>query len=133
MSPVSTRCSALNIRANCTSGQCCRIGNPVASLQSNYTYQIKAPRYGYFTCDVPWALGAAAVEAIPVLTGTNGSAANGSQKLNMTIFTGDLVSHDPYYQLSRSYIEYTEACALSHVPAVHGLSMQHSTAFGSGL
>lgn len=26
----------------------------------------------------------------------------------MTVFTGDLVSHDPYYQLSESYIEYTE-------------------------
>ena len=27
---------------------------------------------------------------------------------NMTIFTGDLVSHDAYYQLSETYIEYAE-------------------------
>ncbi|OXC67744.1 hypothetical protein AYX13_03637 [Cryptococcus neoformans] len=88
---------------NCTSGLCCRRGNPVESLNSNYTVSVPAPRFGYFLCDTPWALGAAAVEAIPVLTGTDEDDA-----FNMTIFTGDMVSHDPYYELSRDYVEYTE-------------------------
>lgn len=43
------------------------------------------------------------MEAIPVLTGTDEDDA-----FNMTIFTGDMVSHDPYYELSRDYVEYTE-------------------------
>ncbi|WVQ68661.1 uncharacterized protein L199_006870 [Kwoniella botswanensis] len=94
---------ATGSEANCTSDLCCRKGNPVASLYSNYTPSVPAPRFGYFQCDTPWALGAAAVEAIPVLTGTHGD-----DILNMTIFTGDLVSHDPYYQLSRDFILYTE-------------------------
>lgn len=97
------------LRANCTSGLCCRRGNPVTSLQSNYTPSVPAPRFGYFACDTPWALGAAAVEAIPVLTGTDGE-----DSLNMTLFTGDLVSHDPYNQLSRDYIQYTETGELKY-------------------
>lgn len=101
---VSSRRTTLNnYRGNCTSGLCCRRGNPVESLNSNYTVSVPAPRFGYFLCDTPWALGAAAVEAIPVLTGTDEDDA-----FNMTIFTGDMVSHDPYYELSRDYIEYTE-------------------------
>lgn len=38
-----------------------------------------------------------------MLTGTDENDA-----FNMTIFTGDMVSHDPYYELSRDYIEYAE-------------------------
>nr|KIR45791.1 Ser/Thr protein phosphatase [Cryptococcus bacillisporus CA1280] len=94
---------ATGSEGNCTSGLCCRRGNPVESLNSNYTASVPVPRYGYFLCDTPGALGAAAVEAIPVLTGTDENDA-----FNMTIFTGDMVSHDPYYELSRDYIEYTE-------------------------
>ncbi|WWD17604.1 hypothetical protein CI109_102045 [Kwoniella shandongensis] len=94
---------ATGSEGNCTSGLCCRRGNPVASLEDGFTPSVPAPRFGYFLCDTPWALGAAAVQAIPVLTGTDSN-----DVFNMTIFTGDLVSHDPYYQLSEGYIEYTE-------------------------
>ncbi|WVO24382.1 uncharacterized protein IAS62_005748 [Cryptococcus decagattii] len=94
---------ATGSEGNCTFGLCCRRGNPVESLNSNYTASVPVPRYCYFLCDTPRALGAAAVEAIPVLTGTDENDA-----FNMTIFTGHMVSHDPYYELSRDYIEYTE-------------------------
>ncbi|WVQ76951.1 hypothetical protein IAR50_006630 [Cryptococcus sp. DSM 104548] len=94
---------ATESEANCTSGLCCRRDNPAASLFDNYTVSLPAPRFGSFLCDTPWSLAAAAVESIPILTGTNVE-----DVFNMTIFTGDLVSHDPYQELSRDYIEYTE-------------------------
>ncbi|KAK8866189.1 hypothetical protein IAR55_001340 [Kwoniella newhampshirensis] len=73
---------ATGSEANCNSGLCCRRGNPVASLPEGFTPSVPAPRFGYFRCDTPWALGAAAVQAIPVLTGTEGY-----DQFNMTIFT----------------------------------------------
>jgi sphingomyelin phosphodiesterase len=45
---------------------------------------------------------AAGLEAIPELTGTKGKG------FAFTVYTGDLVSHDPDNQLSRAYVEYTE-------------------------
>jgi sphingomyelin phosphodiesterase len=52
--------------------------------------------------DTPFALALAALESIPVLTGTQNFG------FNFSIYTGDLVSHDPDNQLSREYVEYTE-------------------------
>ncbi|WVQ79165.1 hypothetical protein IAT38_001261 [Cryptococcus sp. DSM 104549] len=94
---------ATGSEADCANPMCCRTNNPVEALFPNYTVTLPAPRFGAYKCDTPWALGAAAVQAIPALTGTDGKDA-----LNMTIFTGDLVSHDPYYELSRDYNLYTE-------------------------
>ena len=45
--------------------------------------------------DTPFSLAAAALEAIPVLTGTEDTG------FDFTVFTGDLVSHDSENQLSR--------------------------------
>jgi predicted phosphodiesterase len=45
--------------------------------------------------DSPLALAMSALEAIPALTGTNGTG------FAWTIYTGDLVSHDSENQLSR--------------------------------
>ncbi|KAJ7070534.1 sphingomyelin phosphodiesterase [Mycena amicta] len=91
---------ATGAEANCTTGLCCRHGgfnkaSPNATL-------FPAPRFGAYTCDTPMALAMAAVEAIPVLTGTQGSG------FDFTVYTGDLVSHDPDNQLSRAYVSYTE-------------------------
>jgi len=61
-----------------------------------------APRYGSFLCDSPYSLGLAAVEAIPVLANTRDA------EFDFMIFTGDLVSHDSDFQLSRDYVKYTE-------------------------
>ncbi|KAF7370831.1 SER THR protein phosphatase family protein [Mycena sanguinolenta] len=87
--------------ANCTSGSpCCRKPS-FNSLSPNATIS-PAPRYGAFLCDTPISLVTAAMEAIPVLTGTEETG------FAFTVYTGDLVSHDPDNQLSRSYVEYTE-------------------------
>lgn len=45
--------------------------------------------------DSPYALIAAVLEAIPPLTGTEATG------FNFTLLTGDLLAHDPDYQLSR--------------------------------
>ncbi|KAL5530987.1 hypothetical protein ACEPAG_3863 [Sanghuangporus baumii] len=86
--------------ANCTSDLCCRQGN-VASSSPNETI-FPAPRFGAYRCDTPLALALAALQAIPVLAGT------GNTGFDFTIYTGDLISHDPSNQLSRQYVLYTE-------------------------
>ncbi|EJC98599.1 uncharacterized protein FOMMEDRAFT_161417 [Fomitiporia mediterranea MF3/22] len=86
--------------ANCTRNLCCREGN-VASSSPNETL-FPAPRYGSYQCDVPYALALAALQSIPVLAGTQDTG------FAYTIYTGDLVSHDPANELSRAYVEYTE-------------------------
>ena len=45
--------------------------------------------------DTPFSLAAAVLEAIPVVTGTSDTG------FAWSIYTGDLVSHDPENQLSR--------------------------------
>ncbi|THH00668.1 hypothetical protein EW026_g1883 [Hermanssonia centrifuga] len=52
--------------------------------------------------DAPYSLILSALQAIPVLTGTQHTG------FDFTVYTGDLVSHDPDNQLSRDYIMYAE-------------------------
>ncbi|KAF7302948.1 SER THR protein phosphatase family protein [Mycena kentingensis (nom. inval.)] len=92
---------ATGTEANCSSGLCCRHGN-VNSASPNATL-FPAPRFGAFKCDTPMALAMAALEAIPVLTGTKGTG------FDFSIYTGDLVAHDPDNQLSRDFVTYTES------------------------
>ncbi|KAJ7603124.1 Metallo-dependent phosphatase-like protein [Roridomyces roridus] len=92
---------ATSSEANCTSTPCCR-SNKVNNASPNATL-FHAPRYGAFKCDTPMALGLAALEAIPPMTGTQDTG------FDFTLYTGDLVSHDPDNQLSRAYVEYTES------------------------
>ncbi|KAH9178518.1 Metallo-dependent phosphatase [Lactarius sanguifluus] len=91
---------ATGSEANCTSGLCCRANNHNAESLNKTLLQ--APRYGWFGCDTPFSLAAAALEAIPVLTGTEKTG------FAWTLYTGDLVSHDLENQLSRDYVTYTE-------------------------
>ncbi|KAJ7157142.1 Metallo-dependent phosphatase-like protein [Mycena filopes] len=91
---------ATGAEANCTTGPCCR--KPAFNAASPNVTLTPAPRFGAYSCDTPMALAAAAVEAIPPLTGTKESG------FSFTVYTGDLVSHDPDNQLSRAYVEYTE-------------------------
>ncbi|KAJ7473924.1 Metallo-dependent phosphatase-like protein [Mycena galericulata] len=86
--------------ANCTSGLCCR-DNAFAQSSPNATL-MPAPRFGSYLCDTPYALALAALESIPVLAGTQHTG------FAFTIYTGDLVSHDPMNELSRDYVLYTE-------------------------
>lgn len=48
-----------------------------------------------WTSDAPYPLILAALQAVPVVTGTE------EDGFNFTIYTGDLVSHDPDNELSR--------------------------------
>ncbi|KAJ7762416.1 Metallo-dependent phosphatase [Mycena maculata] len=91
---------ATGAEANCTSGLCCRHNN-FNTASPNVTVA-PAPRFGAYLCDTPMALGLSAVQAIPPLTGTEETG------FDFTVYTGDLVSHDPDNQLSRDYIEYAE-------------------------
>ncbi|KAJ7492100.1 sphingomyelin phosphodiesterase [Mycena latifolia] len=91
---------ATGAEANCTGGTCCR-KNHFNAVTPNVTV-FPAPRYGAYMCDTPLALGMAALQAIPPLTGTEKTG------FSFSIYTGDLVSHDPDNQLSRAYVTYTE-------------------------
>ncbi|KAK7063751.1 SER THR protein phosphatase family protein [Favolaschia claudopus] len=91
---------ATGSEANCTSGLCCR-KHGFNSASPNVTIQ-PAPRFGAYLCDTPLSLGMAALQAIPPLTGTENTG------FSFSIYTGDLVSHDPDNKLSQAYVEYTE-------------------------
>lgn len=91
---------ATGSEANCTTSLCCRQNN-FNSLHPNSPL-FPASRYGSYRCDTPMDLALSALQAIPAVTGTNGTS------FAWTVYTGDLVSHDPEYQLSREYVEYTE-------------------------
>lgn len=99
--------------ANCTSGLCCRppilstggtASSSSAAAASTPDISVPAPLFGYFRCDSPYFLALAAMQAIGPLTGTSVES-----PLAFTLYTGDLVAHDPINQLSESYVEYVEA------------------------
>ncbi|KAI0070334.1 Metallo-dependent phosphatase [Panus rudis PR-1116 ss-1] len=92
---------ATGAEANCSSGSCCRV-NKHNSQSPNQTV-FPAPRFGAYKCDTPYSLVVSAMQAIPVLTGTQHSG------FDFTIYTGDLVAHDPDNQLSQDYVTYTES------------------------
>ena len=87
---------------NCTSNLCCRSNAANDDIPKNQI-SVPAPLYGYFDCDTPYDLGLAALQAVGPLTGTSED-----NHLAWTIYTGDLVSHDPQTELSRLYTEYAE-------------------------
>jgi hypothetical protein len=87
---------------NCTSSLCCRSNNPNTALPAGQI-SLPAPAFGTFECDTPYDLGLAALQAVGPLTGTSKK-----NPLAWTVYTGDLVSHDPQSELSRAYTEYAE-------------------------
>jgi len=87
---------------NCTSNLCCR-SNALNSAFPSGQVSLPAPMFGSYECDTPYDLGLAALQAVGPLTGTSKS-----DPLAWTVYTGDLVSHDPQTQLSRLYTEYAE-------------------------
>ncbi|PPQ64241.1 hypothetical protein CVT24_008644 [Panaeolus cyanescens] len=91
---------ATGSEANCTSGTCCRSNKSNPSSPSSVLAH--APRFGAYQCDSPLSLVMSGLQAIPPLTGTLDTG------FAWSIYTGDLVSHDPDNQLSREYVEYTE-------------------------
>ncbi|KAF2162056.1 hypothetical protein M409DRAFT_69292 [Zasmidium cellare ATCC 36951] len=94
---------------NCTSGLCCR-SNVENSNLPNGSISYPAPAFGYFECDTPYDLGLAALQAVGPLTGTSKE-----NPLAWTVYTGDLVSHDPQTELSRAYTEYAEVSIYNYM------------------
>lgn len=85
--------------SNCSTSFCCRSN----SAKSGQAVMQPAALYGSFKCDTPYDLGLAALQAVGPLTGTSKD-----KPLGWTVYTGDLVSHEPQSELSRAYVEYAE-------------------------
>ncbi|OSX58747.1 hypothetical protein POSPLADRAFT_1048946 [Postia placenta MAD-698-R-SB12] len=94
----------IGAEANCSQFFCCR---PQGFDISPDQVVFPAPRYGSYLCDVPLPTMVGVMKAIPILTGTEGTG------FDFTIFTGDLVSHDPENELSKVYTVYTEVIILA--------------------
>ncbi|OCK77892.1 hypothetical protein K432DRAFT_427684 [Lepidopterella palustris CBS 459.81] len=99
---------AASSEANCSSSMCCRTNTPNSAVPVGQI-SLPASLYGSFKCDTPYDLALAALQAVGPLTGTG----NGKESLAWTIYTGDLVAHDPQNQLSRAFTEYTETSVYS--------------------
>ncbi|KAF9252888.1 hypothetical protein DTO013E5_3633 [Penicillium roqueforti] len=95
---------AVSSEANCTSSLCCRSDN--SNDLSEGSPLLSASSYGSFMCDTPYDLGLAALQAVGPLTGTG--KGKHDEHLAWTLYTGDLVSHDPASQISKALTQYTE-------------------------
>ncbi|KAJ9224670.1 hypothetical protein DTO169E5_2752 [Paecilomyces variotii] len=95
---------SVGAEANCSSSLCCRANNP--NTASRDQVLLSASPYGEFKCDSPYDLALAVLQAVGPLTGTG--KGKGQESLGWTLYTGDLVSHDPEPELSQAYVEYTE-------------------------
>ncbi|KAL8817809.1 MAG: hypothetical protein Q9191_008074 [Dirinaria sp. TL-2023a] len=93
---------AVASEANCTAGLCCRTNVHASGLTLPHI-ELPAPLYGAYQCDTPYYLALAALQSIAPLTGTSHDS-----PFAWTIYTGDLISHEPQNQLSREYVEYAE-------------------------
>lgn len=95
----------------CTSGQCCRSTSynsslaqgapssegtllPAANLSDAAIY------WGNYRCDAPWSLALAAMESVTAL--------NHNKPVDMSLYTGDMVTHDSTYHLSDALVRYTQ-------------------------
>ena len=89
--------------SNCSSSLCCRPSG------SSNQITVPAPLYGAYKCDTPYFLASAALESVGPLTGTSHKNTTCDWDFfAWSIYTGDLVSHDPQNQLSRNYTQYAE-------------------------
>lgn len=90
--------------ATCSGYMCCRVNTFNTSSPNKVLFP--APVFGAYQCDAPYFLALAALQAVGPLTGTE--KGNGKNSLAWTIYTGDVVPHDPLSQISRAYAEYSE-------------------------
>jgi sphingomyelin phosphodiesterase len=86
---------------NCSNYLCCRPYSVNEELSTDSRHpSIPASRFGSFLCDAPADLALSAFADMPTLFDMN--------ELAFSIFTGDIVSHDPDDLISRSYVSYEE-------------------------
>lgn len=86
---------------NCTASMCCR-PSPPSTGNSTAIPEITDPAsiWGYYKCDSPYYLALAALQSIQPLTNTSAK-----EPPALTLYTGDLVAHDPQVQRSQAYVE----------------------------
>lgn len=95
---------------SCDSGQCCRSDSFNSTLWNQTSFapgsipkaNISHPAdyWGYYECDSPWSLIAAAMEGI--------SGLQKPEPLDLAIYTGDLTTHDSDAHLSQDMVKYSE-------------------------
>lgn len=95
----------------CTSGQCCRSDSfnssmtsqppsPAGSKLPQSNLSQPATYWGSYKCDSPWSLALSAMESVTAL--------NGGDPVDMSLYTGDMVTHDSDWHLSDALIRYTQ-------------------------
>lgn len=101
----------IHSEAHCTSGQCCRSDsfngtltngppNPSGSFLPSANISQPAVYWGNYKCDSPWPLALSALQSVTHL--------NENQPVDLTLYTGDLVTHDANYHLSDALVRYTQ-------------------------
>lgn len=97
--------------AACTSGQCCRSDSfnstvalgppsPPGALLAIANTSEAATYWGNYKCDSPWSLAVSAMESVTHL--------NGGKAVDMSLYTGDMVTHDSDWHLSNDLVTYTQ-------------------------
>ncbi|KIX05918.1 uncharacterized protein Z518_03892 [Rhinocladiella mackenziei CBS 650.93] len=87
--------------ANCTEYLCCRPYARNEELDANSRHpSVPASRFGSFFCDSPADLALSVFTDMPDFFNVD--------EIAFSIFTGDIVSHDPEDALSRAYVSYEE-------------------------
>jgi sphingomyelin phosphodiesterase len=56
--------------------------------------------WGNYKCDSPWPLAISAMQSVTKL--------NGDQPVDMSIYTGDMVTHDSNWHISNDLVRYTQ-------------------------
>ncbi|PWN47925.1 sphingomyelin phosphodiesterase [Violaceomyces palustris] len=110
--------------AGCTNGQCCRYDSYNGTLVDTKTHPFvpgtlgasntsrPASYWGDFHCDSPWPLVLAALGSVKSL--------NGGKEVDMTLFTGDMVTHDEADHVSRELVTYTQQAVFDLMRAYLG-------------
>lgn len=87
--------------ANCTNSLCCRPYSVNSALDTDYNNaSVPASRFGSLLCDSPADLAISVFSEMPKFVNMS--------DISFSIFTGDIISHDPINQLSQVYVEYEE-------------------------
>jgi len=100
----------VDAEGSCDSGQCCRADSFNSTLwqqpkfspgklpKSNISHP--AGYWGYYQCDTPWSMIAAAMEGLSYL--------QKDEPLDLALYTGDLTTHDADWHISQNLTTYSE-------------------------
>ncbi|KAH0843692.1 hypothetical protein AYO21_05478 [Fonsecaea monophora] len=110
--------------SNCSNYMCCRPYSVNEELSTDtHNASIPASRFGSFLCDSPADLALSALVEMPKFVDM--------EELFFSIFTGDIVSHDPEDLLSRDYVAYEEEVTFKVFKRLLGDRIPVYTALGN--